>query len=163
MKYIYTIEKGERNGRWHFHMITQGDIDRDELEKLWGKGYAHTTRLDFDDEGMIGLAKYKIKEPETEIASIKGKVHRWSASKNLKKPVTLPDRDGFISKETTKDIREGNISEREIERLYPGYTITSWDPWHNDINAGEYLTIRLRRTKVSRERKEIFKQCRKRE
>ena len=82
-------------------------------------------------------------------------------SKNLKKPTIPKDRDGFISKDTVRDIRKGDICEREIERLYPGYTITDISPYLNTINAGEYLTIRLRKTKNSRVTKEVFYKCRK--
>lgn len=159
LKYIYVIERGKCNGRWHIHMILSGGMDRDVLEDLWGQGYAHTYRLEFDDEGLRGLAKYKVKEPETKAAVIDGKVRRWAASKNLKQPVIPKDRDGFISKATVKDIREGNISEREIERLYPGYTVTSVEPFLNTVNAGEYLTVRLRKTRTSAETKEVFNRC----
>lgn len=67
----------------------------------------------------------------------------------------------IISKDTVRDIRKGDICEREIERLYPGYTITDISPYLNTINAGEYLTIRLRKTKNSRVTKEVFYKCRK--
>lgn len=156
LKYIYVIERGEINGRWHVHMIMSGGVDRDTLEELWRAGYAHTYRLEFDDEGLKGLAKYKVKEPENETEMISGKVRRWAASKNLKQPTVKKDRDGFISRETVKDIREGNVTEREIERLYPGYTITEWTPRKNSVNAGEYLIIRLRKTQSSRITKQIF-------
>lgn len=146
LKYLYVIERGERKGRWHIHMILSGGMDRDLLEKMWGQGYAHTYRLEFDDEGLKGLAKYKVKEPQKEIEVIAEKVRRWAASKNLRQPFIPKDRDGFISKNTTRDIRKGDICEREIERLYPGYTVTAVEPFLNNINAGEYLTIRLRRT-----------------
>lgn len=157
LKYLYVIEKGKENGRWHIHMLLSGDMDRDMLEKMWGLGYAHTFRVKFDDdEGLKGLAKYKVKEPETEIENIDEKVRRWASSKNLKQPKIPKDRDGFISKQTAKDIREGNVTEREIERLYPGYTVTTVEPLFNNVNAGEYLTIRLRKTETSREAKEII-------
>ena len=91
---------------------------------------------------MTALAKYKVKEPETKIEEIDGKTRRWSTSKNLKQP-TITERDNRISKATVEDIRRGNICEREIERLYPGYTVTSYTAIHNNINAGEYVTIRL--------------------
>lgn len=160
LKYLYVIERGEINGRWHIHMILSGGIDRDVLEEMWGQGYAHTYRLEFDDEGLKGLAKYKVKEPQTEKAVIDEKVRRWASSKNLKQPTIPKDRDGFISKDTVRDIREGNICEREIERLYPGYTVTSIEPFLNTINAGEYLTIRLRKKQSSRTTKEVFYKCR---
>lgn len=161
LKYLYVIERGATNGRWHIHMILSGGIYRDLLEDMWGQGYAHTYRLEFDDNGLKGLAKYKVKEPTTDVEVIDEKIHRWAASKNLKKPTIPKDRDGFISKDTVRDIRKGDICEREIERLYPGYTITDISPYLNTINAGEYLTIRLRKTKNSRVTKEVFYKCRK--
>ena len=173
MKYIYCIERGKKNGRWHAHdTMSGGAVDTsdetikkikpffrgmtcDEIKKaiekggykqcvkmIWGKGYAHTYDLDYDEEGLTALAKYKVKEPENKIEEIDGKTRRWSTSKNLKQP-TITERDNHISKATVEDIRRGNICEREIERLYPGYTVTSYTAIHNNINAGEYVTIRL--------------------
>lgn len=160
LKYLYVIERGSTNGRWHIHMILSGGIDRNILEEMWGQGYAHTYRLEFDDNGLKGLAKYKVKEPETDIAVIDEKVRRWASSKNLKQPTIPKDRDGFISKDTVRDIRKGDICEREIERLYPGYTVTSIEPFLNTINAGEYVTIRLRKTQSIKTNKEVFYKCR---
>ncbi len=160
LKYLYVIEKGERRGRWHVHFATNGDIDRDVIENLWGKGYAHSFRMEFDDEGLKGLSKYKVKEPETSAAVEEGgKVHRWGASKNLKKPRIPKDRDNFISRKTVAEIREGSVTEKEIERLYPGYVITEWSPYKNNINAGEYLTIQLRKMQISRTGKEVLGKC----
>lgn len=191
LKYLYVIQKGEINGRFHMHDVMSGgkvkateknikkikrffpNLSEQELkdeieyggyrrliEILWGKGYAHTYRLEFDDEGLKGLAKYKIRDPQTDIEFIDGKVRRWASSKNLKQPTIPKDRDGYISKDTVRDIRKGDICERDIERLYPGYTVTSVEPFLNTINAGEYLTIRLRKTKSIRIEKEVFYKCR---
>lgn len=161
MKYLYAIQKGSTNGRWHVHFATNGDIDRDVIEKLWGKGYAHSFRMEFDDEGVKGLSKYKVRDPETSIAEINEnkKIHRWAASKNLKKPRIPKERDGYISKKTVAEIREGAVTEKEIERLYPGYTITEWTSLKNNINAGEYLTIQLRKMEITRTTKEVFNKC----
>lgn len=173
LKYVYCIEKGAKNGRYHIHdTLSGGTIDTspdtikrikpffrgmsDEdikraiekggykqcIKMIWGKGYAHTYDLDFDNEGLKALAKYKVKEPENPAEVIEGKVRHWSSSKNLKQPTT-DERDNYISKATVEDIRKGNISEREIERLYPGYIVTSYDAIRNNVNKGEYLTLRL--------------------
>lgn len=178
MKYIYVIERGKRNGRWHAHMITNG-ADGEEtvltgyddkgkpihrsyrsmFEELWekyGGTKARSFSLDFNDEGLSGLSKYKVKEPETEIAEIDEKVRRWAASKNLNPPTIPKDRDGFISRDMTREIREGKYTERDIERLYPGYTVSTIQPLLNEVNKGEYLTIRLRKTQASRVTKEVF-------
>lgn len=173
MKYIYCIERGRKNGRWHVHdTMSGGTIDASDetikkikpffrgmsaddiraaierggykqcVKMIWGRGYAHTYDLEFNSDGLQGLAKYKIKPPETENEQIDGKIRRWSTSKNLKQP-QITERDNYISKSTVRDIRRGDVSEREIERLYPGYTVTEYSAVHNCINAGEYLTIRL--------------------
>lgn len=194
LKYLYSIQRGEKNGRLHIHdLMSGGKVDttdetikkikrffpkltakelRDQIERggylrlielLWGKGYAYTHDIVYDDEGFKGLAHYKIREPQTEKEIVEGKIRRWAASKNLKPPKIPKDRDGFISRRTTKDIREGNVTEREIERLYPGYTVTTIEPLFNNINAGEYLTIRLRRTETSRTTKEVFKSVKRKE
>lgn len=182
MKYIYVIERGSTNGRFHAHMITNGagetgvvliGYDKDKkpiyksyrtmIEELWkryGGCIARTFGLEFDDEGLKGLAKYKVKEPDTELSEVEEKIHRWAASKNLEQPAIPKDRDGFISRQTTRDIREGKIYERDIERLYKGYTVTSTEPFYNPVNGGEYLTIRLRKTQSSRVTKEVFYKCR---
>lgn len=78
------------------------------------------------DNGLKGLAKYKVKEPTTDVEVIDEKIHRWAASKNLKKPTIPKDRDGFISKDTVRDIRKGDICEREIERLYPDIQLQTY-------------------------------------
>ena len=187
LKYIYCIERGEKNGRFHVHdTMSGGTIDtsaetikrikpffrgmteaeiRSAIERggykqcvkmLWGKGYVHTYDLDFDDDGLKALARYKVKAPQTAAAEIEGKIRRWSTSKNLIQP-EIKERDNYISAATVEEIRKGDISEREIERLYPGYTLTGYEAMHNNINAGEYLVLYLRRTKPTRTAKEVFR------
>ena len=41
LKYIAVTEKGSKNGRYHHHVTLSGGMDRDELENLWGLGYAN--------------------------------------------------------------------------------------------------------------------------
>lgn len=152
LKYIACIEKGEKNGRWHYHIILNGGIDRDKLEELWGMGYAHTYRLEFDEEGIKGLAKYTVKETETEAARVDGKVHRYLCSRNLKKP-GVKERDGRVSRKTVTKIRTGVISEREIEKMYPGYYVSRIEPYYNEVNGGEYVTIRMYKKDINIKRK----------
>ena len=42
LKYISITEKGEKSSRIHHHVTISGGVDRTELERLWGKGYANT-------------------------------------------------------------------------------------------------------------------------
>ncbi len=120
-----------------------------QIKEVWKYGYIFISGLEFDDEGFKGIARYLVKEPQSSDAHIDGKIRRWNTSKNLKQPYIPKDRDGFISRDTAKDIREGNICEREIERLYPGYTVTRIEAFKNKINAGEYVKISLRQTESS--------------
>ena len=142
LKYIAVIEKGKRSGRYHIHMTMSGGMDRDEIERIWGLGYANARRLQFTQSGLRGLAKYKVKKPQSREAELEGMHKRWLQSKNLKKP-TEKKRDGFISRRTVRGIRRGEVTEQEIERLYSGYRIAEWEPFYNDVNGGEYLVIRL--------------------
>lgn len=82
-KYIAILEyedaEGKKNVRMHHHIIISGDMDRDELEKIWKKGWANADRLKADENGYENLVNYITKDP-------KGK-KRWSSSRNLEKPI----------------------------------------------------------------------------
>jgi len=57
-KWVSVIERG-KNGRIHHHVIIKCNLDRDELEKVWGKGYANTKRLQpTAKEGLIPVVQY---------------------------------------------------------------------------------------------------------
>ena len=64
LKYVYAIggdempAAGYSGKRPHVHMIMNGGIDRDELEKMWGRGRANCDRLQPRDEGLGGIAVY---------------------------------------------------------------------------------------------------------
>lgn len=75
LKYIAVTEKGSKNGRYHHHVTLSGGMDRDELEKLWGLGYANSRRLQFTESGLAGLGHYIVKSPLYARA--------WNASKTL--------------------------------------------------------------------------------
>ena len=55
-KYISCTEYGKKTNRIHHHLIISGGLDRDEIEKLWGRGYANSIRLQFGPDGVTGLA-----------------------------------------------------------------------------------------------------------
>lgn len=146
LKYVGVIEKGARRGRFHAHVTInipdksrRGEI-REKLEELWIYGSAYSFPLIFNENGMQGMSKYMVCNPDK--PDIDGMYKRWIQSKGLKKP-ECRERAGYISKKTVKDIREGKVTEREIERLYPGYRVSEIESFHNDFNNGEYLVIRL--------------------
>ena len=55
LKYIAVTEKGSKNGRYHHHVTLSGGMDRDELENLWGLGYANSRRLQFTESRARSL------------------------------------------------------------------------------------------------------------
>ena len=70
MKYIYSIggdempAAGYSGKRPHIHMIMNGGIGRDELEKIWGKGTANADRLQPGNGGLGGIAVYLTKQKQ---------------------------------------------------------------------------------------------------
>lgn len=62
LKYVYVIE-GEPNGRrFHIHVTMSGGVDRTELERLWGFGYANSRQLQFNSNGIEGIGRYVTKK-----------------------------------------------------------------------------------------------------
>lgn len=160
-------------GRHHYHIVMTGGIAREEIERLWGLGWANTKRLAPDPKtGLAGLATY-IATQLTECGDVsdddlfsafdidyetgelterdnvvrkKGK-RRWTCSKNLVRP--------------EPEIHEGRISARRVEQLatvdtevraaweslYPGYSFAGAMPYHNGENGGYYITVRMVRKK----------------
>jgi hypothetical protein len=156
-------------GRHHYHIVMNGGIPREDIEGMWGLGYANTKSLIPDPQyGFGGLAVYiaqqlidssefegedlfsmfDINEETGELIDRENAVRkkgkrRWSCSKNLKRP--------------EPEVHEGRISQRRIEELatfdsgtrlawetlYPGYTFVDAMPYHNGENGGYYITVRM--------------------
>jgi len=139
LKYIVVTEKGTRFGRYHHHVTINGGIDRDTVEKLWtereGHGYANSRRLQFTEEGVEGLARYIVKNP------LAGK-KAWTASRNLIDPAPKT-RDGHISGKQARELANKIKDNTQFEKLYPGYICSRAEAFHNDINGGCYLNVRL--------------------
>ena len=139
LKYIAVTERGKQGGRYHHHITVNDGIGRDILESMWGHGYANSRRLQFSEEGVAGLAHYITK------SSVEVGKKAWSCSKNLihPKPIT---RDGRISGRKAKELAEHKQDSTRFEKLYPGYLASGpAEVFHNDVNGGFYLTVRLYR------------------
>ena len=150
IKYIYTIggdempAAGYSGKRPHVHMILSGGIDRDELEKIWGKGRANCDRLQPRDEGLGGIATYFTKQRQDRPARIGAK--KWRGSRNLKQPVKR-SRDARMPngrvKRIARDFR--NEAKEVIEKLYPGYAMQDCQVRYSDVIDGVYIRCVLRR------------------
>jgi hypothetical protein len=143
LKYIAVIEfkesgEKEKGIRMHHHVIMSGDVERDILEELWGKGYANVDRLKADEYGFEALSRYVLKDP-------KG-CKRWIQSRNLKEPVVKVN-DFKLSKKKVIEMAK-NVEDRSIfEKLYPGYILNHCEAAFNNENGQWYLYIRMRKFK----------------
>ena len=135
LKYVAVTEIGKKNARLHHHIVMNGGVDINDLAEIWGRGYTTAKPLQFDEYGIVGIAKYLVKEP------ILGK--RWCASRNLEQP-KAKERDGKIAQYKVKQFHDsGNDNREELERLYDGYFLADCRPSYNEINGGYYVTVRM--------------------
>lgn len=139
LKYISCTEVGSRGGRVHHHMILSGGMDRDRLEALWGKGYANSKRLQFEEEGIAGLARY----------IVKGRLFykRWNQSKNLDVPQPIV-RDGAVTQRELgemEDAIDGKGAWNYFEGRHPGWVLERADYVRNGLNYGSYIRFEMRR------------------
>lgn len=137
LKWIAVIEYGEGR-RIHHHIIMSG-MDRDIAEGFWKKGRANANRLKADENGYEGLVRYITKDPQ-------GK-RRWSCSRNLEEPVIRVN-DNKYSKRKAEKLANAPDDSITFEKLYPGYVLTECKANFNDINAGTYLYIKMRKLKL---------------
>lgn len=140
VKYICVTEYHEEEGkrtRCHHHVIMSGDVDRDELEKIWGQGKRnHTRRIDPDPETHVaGIVNYISKDP-------KGR-KRWRASKNLKKPIVTKSVCRFGKRTAERMAKDRAYLEDRIRKSYPGYKFIDAEIRINDINGGFYIYARM--------------------
>ena len=146
LKYIYSIGH-DAGQRIHVHMVMNGGIGRDELEKMWGKGYANTIRLQAQGGGLQGMAAYLYRQNEK--ARDNGEragFHMWSGSRNLKQPKEHVS-DTKISNRKVKKaaIDFGAAGKAIMEKTYPGYVLESWQVLFSDVVDGVYIRAVMRR------------------
>jgi len=151
LKYISCTEFGKRTGRIHHHLIISGGIDRDQIERLWGKGYANSKRLQFDEDGVTGLAHYMAKD--------KNFYKRWNQSRNLLIPEPM-QYDGRLSMDDIADITnaiESGEGYQWFEEKYPDFDLVEVN-WHrNSVNRGAYIHFEMRRK--PRQRCTVERRC----
>ena len=137
-KYIYILAF-DGYKRPHFHILISGDgIDRDQLEKLWGKcDRPNTRRIMPDDKFLLtGLATYITQNPHG--------TKRWCPSKNLKKPPE-PKRSysKFKKSQVERMVKNFDTLKKQLEKAYPGYEFLDAEVKYNGINAAFYIYARM--------------------
>lgn len=148
LKYVAVTEKS-LNGRYHHHLVINGGVSIKNLAELWGRGYTQARPLQFNEYGLVGMAKYLVKSPL-------GK--RWSSSKNLKRP-TVVQRDGRFSAKKLKEIYNddkikdiNNLFSELFEKTF-NYEFVESKPFFNDRNGGYYLCVKMFKPKPKPKRK----------
>ncbi len=135
LKYVAVTEKGKRSGRYHHHLVISGGVSPAEIARIWGRGYVMTNPLQFDETGLVGIAKYLIKNPI-------GTKKRWCESKGLIHP-PAKTRDGRLSKRKVLELARDTENAREYEKYYEGYYLAEADKLLNDVNGGVYIHARF--------------------
>ena len=117
LKYVYTIEGNEDGNkeRIHVHMVINGGIDREELEKIWGKGYANADHLQPNENGLEALGRYITKQQQNR--------RKWARSQNLKDTVKQRTSDTKVSNARVKRLALDfpNGAKEIMEKLFPNY------------------------------------------
>ena len=145
LKYLGAIEgcaDGTRE-RIHVHMLLSGGIPREEMEMIWGKGYANADRLNPDENGLEAIARYIVKQ------SRYGKMKyqkRWFASRNLKQPKERTS-DTKVSRTRVKKLAGDMLNEARaiMERVYPGYDFVRCSVHGSSVVDGVYIRCVMRR------------------
>lgn len=124
LRYIYVIETKQEHGqqRHHLHgVINGGWITRDEIEKLWGHGLSRVDRVQQQEKGLAGFARYITQQKTTQERLMR---RSWGASKGLRQPsVTVSDHK-FSRAAAAKIARDLEGDARTIlEKKYPGYRL----------------------------------------
>lgn len=124
LRYIYVIETKQEHGqqRHHLHSVINGGwISRDEVEELWGHGLSRVDRVQQQEKGLAGFARYITQQKTTQERLMR---RSWGASKGLKQPtVTVADHK-FSRAAAAKIARDLEGDARTIlEKKYPGYRL----------------------------------------
>lgn len=134
-RYIYVIECGEgKRARVHHHILMTG-MDRDVAERLWSRGRANSSRLQPDERGLEGLARYISKDP-------KGK-KRWGYSKGLKRPTVTVSDSRVSRRQVDRMAFDEQEARRCMERLAPGYVVNEVEVRISPVVSGLYITASL--------------------
>lgn len=150
-KYIYVTEHSpDAKIRWHHHLIMDGLMDSDTVEKIWRKGKRNQSRrLEPDEYGLAGMAIYVTKEKDRK----KGE-KRWNSSVGLKKPKERkvhskrPEAGKGAYKPIAKYIdgfvRDRAVLEDQLKRWYPDKLMMDSEVYFNDFNGMFYIRARMR-------------------
>ena len=139
MKYFYTVEGNESGSKekLHAHVLMSGGISREELEAIWGNGWANADRLQPDERGLEAIIRYITKDQEK---------RKWHRSRNMVQPKQRTS-DSKMSNAKVKRIAGGfeAVAKEIMEKLYPKYRYVDVKVTLSDSVDGAYIRVLMRR------------------
>ena len=151
-KYVYVTEYNEAAEiRWHHHLVMDGALDMDTVEKCWGQSSRNEVRrLQKDENGLSGMANYIVKEKKR-IRSEK----RWNSSQGLidpdirvvhsKQPEKGKGSYKKIGKYVDEMVKNQNVIEGQMKKWYPDFDFKDAAVYYNDFNGMFYIHARMRK------------------
>lgn len=144
LKYIYVIEwidevnqHKSKKVRMHHHIIIN-EMDRDIAESFWNKGRVESKRLQPDEYGLEGLARYMLKQQ-------KGQA-KYTASRNLDKPKIYKSVSKLTKRKAERIAKNPNQWKELFESLYiQKYIFNDCSTMVSDFTGGFYLYCRMRK------------------
>lgn len=130
---VWCTERGKK-GRLHHHVIVKCGLTRDELENKWNKGYKNSKVLQFNENGLEGIARYLPKEPIG--------ARRWHSTRNLQKPI---EKKQIINQKQARDLADENITFETISKYYPDYILIkdSVNVFYDEISNLPYFNCKM--------------------
>lgn len=123
--------------RPHHHVILS-EMDRDVVERLWGKGWANCRRLQPNEYGLESLSRYMIKER-------RGR-KRWYGSRNLKQPTVTKSDWKMSRRKVAQAVAEiADTPSSIFNRAYPGYELVDVSIRGSEFVSGVYIYARMKR------------------
>lgn len=155
--YIRVVEEGG-NGHWHHHLILRGDMSMDLVEEVWKKGGRnHTRRIQRDDDGLTGMAKYITKEKKNPGQK------KWACSKGLKEPEITKNHYKFRKKAVDQMARDRDqIEPMMLTRYGDQYEYARAEVRYNEFNGRIYIAARLHLKQTENRREAVGNKTKKR-
>ena len=149
-KYIIVFETS-KSGRFHFHILMDGELDRDTVEATWKHGYCNADRLKADPkDGLSAIINYLSKggnNPKTKDGEHGKWEKRWIPSKGLIRP-WISEAQRSISRKKFHSIVElpedSELLIATIEDDNKGYFVQSIEKSFNEQTGHWYVFCRMR-------------------
>lgn len=157
-KYIIVFETS-KSGRFHFHIIMDGELDRDTVEATWKHGYCNADRLKADSrDGLSAIINYLAKGSNLQSGEERSKWQkRWIPSKGLIRP-WISEAKSSISKKRFASIVElpedSELFISAIEKDNKGYRVQSIEKSFNEDTGRWYIFCRMRLKEDKQKEKE---------